>query len=321
MIGEHLQEFGGLPAFDFPAAGPDGVPPRAPLPEADTVAWRIAENGWDDDRSWEDTFARFLDTVDTASVRALIVGMWPQAYDSSADGPISALVSARDRLPALRAIFLGDITFEECEISWINQGHVSRLLDAFPRLDEFGIRGGTELEFDPVRHERLRTLTVQAGGLPADAVRGIASSALPGLASLELWLGTAAYGGDVDTRDLAPLCAGELLPSLRHLALRNSEIQDLICAELATAPVVARLHALDLSMGVLTDEGAEALLTGQPLTHLHTLDLHHNFLSEEMRTRLRDALAPAGVLLDLDPGDARQRILGSEVRRFVSVAE
>ena len=42
---------------------------------------------------------------------------------------------------------------------------------------------------------------------------------------------------------------------------------------------MARLKTLDLSMGVLSDVGAEALLAGQPLTHLRRLDLHHHFLS------------------------------------------
>ncbi|MGW1738492.1 hypothetical protein ACWCPQ_06725 [Nocardia sp. NPDC001965] len=74
-------------------------------------------------------------------------------------------------------------------------------------------------------------------------------------------------------------------------------------------------------MGALTDEGARALLAGQPLTHLHRLDLHHDYLSEEMSTRIRDVLAPAGVRLDLDPGGAREYVHSEEVRRYVSVSE
>ena len=39
-----------------------------------------------------------------------------------------------DRLPALEALFLGDITFEQQEISWIQQSDISPLFLAFPRL-------------------------------------------------------------------------------------------------------------------------------------------------------------------------------------------
>ncbi|WP_280458261.1 STM4015 family protein [Nocardia carnea] len=319
MIGDHLEEFGGLPAFDFPE--PEPKPVAGALPAAAAVAWRISETGWEGDRTWEETFTRFLDSVDTAAVTALIAGNWPESYDSTADVVIESLIAARKRLPRLRALFLGDITFEECEISWIKQGHIAPLLAAFPDLAELGVRGSSDLVFDSVRHENLRKLTVEAGGLPATVVRGIAASELPALTHLELWLGTPDYGADAEPADLAPVLGGEQFPALRHLGLRNSEIQDRICAAVGAAPVVARLESLDLSLGVLTDEGAAALLTGQPLTHLRNLDLHHNYLSEEMGARLRAVLEPAGVQLNLDPDDAEEDSDGDEIWRYVSVGE
>ncbi|MHA5051362.1 STM4015 family protein [Streptomyces sp. SD15] len=320
-IGSHLGEFHGLPAFTFPNA--DAEASRATsLPSPESVAWRIAVDSYESDEEWEDAFARFLKAVDTTQVRALIVGAWSDVYDSAPDAVIEALVAARDRLPALRGLFLADIVMEECEISWIVQGDVSPLLDAFPDLEEFGVRGGNQLVFPPVRHERLRTLTVETGGMPAVAVRGIAGSDLPALVHLDLWLGTSEYGGDADLADLEPFLAGTRLPALAHLALRNSEIQDDICAALAAAPVVARLDVLDVSMGVLTDDGATALLTGQPLTHLKKLDLHHNYLSTALRTRLLETLQPAGVEVDADQDDAESdEEEDGTVWRFVAVGE
>jgi hypothetical protein len=70
----------------------------------------------------------------------------------------------------------------------------------------------------------------------------------------------------------------------------DNEIKNEICAAVATAPVVARLSELALSMGVLTDKGAEALLSGQPLTHLRLLDLRYHFLTPPMADRLRASL-------------------------------
>ncbi|GGX73174.1 hypothetical protein GCM10010358_29550 [Streptomyces minutiscleroticus] len=322
-IGEHLQEFHGLPVFEFwNAYGRSAKAAGAVPPEPGSVAWRIAVYPYESDESWEDAFARFLDAVDTSGVRALIVGAWSDAYDSGPEAVIGALVAARDRLPALRAVFLGDMMMEECEISWINQGDVTPLLAAFPLLEELGVRGGTGLEFPAVRHERLRKLVVQTGGMPAAAVRGVAASDLPALVHLDLWLGTSDYGGDAEAGDLEPFFAGDRLPALKYLALRNSEIQDEVCARLASAPVVARLEVLDVSMGVLTDDGATALLTGQPLTHLKKLDLHHNYLSAALRTRLRETLEPAGVEVDLDPDDAdSDEEEDGTVWRFVAVGE
>ncbi|URN17416.1 MULTISPECIES: STM4015 family protein [Streptomyces] len=316
----HLQEAYGLRVFDFP--GPKETP-RHPLPEADAVAWRVSSDTYDSEESWTEAFARFAAAVDLGQVRAIVVGAWEEAYEESPEPIIEALLGARTRLTSLRSLFLGDMESEECEISWIQQGDVTPLLAGFPELEEFGVRGGTGLVFPAVTHERLRSLTVQTGGMPAEAVRGVAASDLPALVALDLWLGTDSYGGDCSVEDLAPILDGSRLPSLRHLALHNSDIQDGIAAAMASAPVVPRLEVLDLSMGVLTDEGAAALLGGQPLTHLKRLDLHHNYLSEPMRQRLRDTLESAGVALDVDAGNAYpdEDEDDGRVWRYVAVGE
>lgn len=314
---EHLQELHGLPAFDFP--GPDS---KAELPAPDAVAWRLTADPYDDDSDEEfgDVWDRFLDTVDPSRVRAIIIGQWGEAYEDDSTGIVEDLVDAKDRLTALEAVFIGDLEQEQAEISWIEQSDVTPVLAAYPELREFGARGGTGLEFPAVRHEHLRTLTFEAGGLPAEVVRGVAASELPALEYLELWLGVEEYSGTASVADLAPILAGGRFPALRHLGLRNSEIQDEIAAAVATAPVVARLTSLDLSLGVLTDEGAAALLEGQPLTHLRWLDLHHHFLSEPVAARLRDSLVPAGVEIDLsEPGRAWNN--DGVVHRFTAVAE
>ncbi|MEU8718540.1 STM4015 family protein [Streptomyces sp. NPDC048663] len=320
-IRSHLQEFHELPAFPFPDAA-DGPLDVTALPSPETVAWRVAVDSYESEESWPDAFARFLAAVDTEQVRALIVGAWNNAYDNGPAEVIEALVAARDRLPELRALFLADIVMEECEISWIIQGDVSPVLEAFPRLEEFGVRGGNQLCFPIVRHERLRRLTVETGGIPADVVRSVAGSDFPALVHLDLWLGTSEYGGSCELGDLEPLFAGTRLPALKHLALRNSEIQDAICSALSSAPVVARLDALDVSMGVLTDDGATALLSGQPLTHLKSLDLHHNYLSAELHARLQETLEPHGVDVRADQDDAyADEEEDGTVWRFVAVGE
>ncbi|MFH8617703.1 STM4015 family protein [Streptomyces sp. NPDC017979] len=315
----NLQEFHGLPVFDFPEAGE-----KAELPAAAAVAWRIAVDGYGDseDEEWEDAFKRFVATVDTTAVRALVVGVWKEAYDSGPDSLIAAVAGAGERFPALRALFLGDISFDECEISWINQGHVNPLLDAFPLLEEFGVRGGQALVFEPVRHERLRSLTVETGGLGREVVQGIASSDLPALEHLDLWLGTSEYGADAGIQEFEPFFSGVRLPRLTHLALRNSDMQDVVARSLAGAPVVGRLESLDLSMGTLSDEGAEALLNGQPLTHLKKLNLHHHYLSESMVERIATTLGASGVEVDLSESLFSEWDRNSDWdNRYVSVGE
>ncbi|MCQ9181084.1 STM4015 family protein [Streptomyces sp. IBSBF 2953] len=316
-IGHHLDALHGLPAYTFP-----GVKHQPRPVEPDAVAWRVTGDVYDADEDWTDAFTRFCATVDTTRVRALIVGAWEEAYDTDPSAVIEALTAARDRFPGLRALFLGDMVMEECEISWINQTDVTPLLAAFPRLEELGVRGGSGLRFPALSHGALRRLVIETGGLPAEVVRGVGGSDLPALEHLDLWLGTPEYGGDSEAADLEPILSGARLPNLRHLALRNSEMQDAVAAAVASAPVVARLEVLDLSMGVLTDEGAAALLGGQPLTHLKKLDLHHHYLSEPLLERVRRTLEPAGVEVGLDRGDAEEDADGDgTVWRYVAVGE
>jgi hypothetical protein len=147
-------------------------------------------------------------------------------------------------------------------------------------------------------------------------VRAVGDCDLPALTHLELWLGTDNYGGDATVEDLRPILAGTRFPRLTTLGLRDAEIADQVAAALASAPVVARLEVLDLSLGLLSDTGASALLAGQPLTHLRHLDLHHHFISQPVQDRLAAEVREAGVKLSLfDAGDPD----GDD--RYIAVAE
>ncbi|HEX2314703.1 MAG TPA: STM4015 family protein [Thermomonospora sp.] len=306
-VHQHLTEYAGLPVHGF---GPETE--REGLPEAASVAWRVGTSF--EDATFADVLERFVDAVDTEKVTALVIGYWNMSYEAQESAPHEPLAAVADRFPNLRALFLGDIVMEESEISWIEQSDITPLLAAFPRLERLDVRGGTGLALDPFRSEHLRELRFESGGLPGAVVRAVAASELPNLERLEMWLGVGDYGGDATVADLAPILSGERLPSLRHLGLQDSEIQDEIAAAVAAAPVVARLETLALSMGALTDEGAEALLSGQPLTHLRSLDLHHHYLTDAMMERVRAALP--GVEVDL--GDQEDP---EEEWRFVAVAE
>ncbi|MFE9973156.1 STM4015 family protein [Streptomyces hirsutus] len=311
----HLEKFHGLPVLTFPQASSADPLPADPA----SVAWRMQCGMYTGDEASDDYWNRFTETVPLEQVRALVIGSAWYGSDGWPDDAVEKLVGLSSRLTGLEALFLGDLEFEESEISWITQSDVAPLLQAYPRLRELGVRGSEDLAFPAVRHEGLRTLRFETGGLPASVVRNVAASDLPSLECLELWLGDENYGCDTTVEDLRPLLTGERLPSLRHLGLQNSRFQDEIAAAVAHAPVVPRLASLRLSMGALGDEGAAALLSGQPLTHLRFLDLHHHYLSDAMMLRVWDALEPAGVRVDLSEQEKDDEM--DEGTRYVAVAE
>ncbi|MFI0407903.1 STM4015 family protein [Actinomadura sp. 3N508] len=304
---QHLEEYAGLPVATFnEETGVDddaeeeddgrGAAPAGDFPPAAEAAWYVGTSF--SEEPFADIFARFLRTIDTTEITALIIGYWGASYDDDVADPVALLCEAAASFPKLKALFLGDITGEESEISWIELSDISPLFTAFPELERFEVRGSQGLTLEPVKNERLKVLRFESGGLPGHVVQAVGASELPNLEHLDLWLGEENYGGDSTVADLGPFLGGERFPALRHLGLEDSEIQDEIAAAVAGAPIVARLETLSLAMGILTDQGAEALLSGQPLTHLRKLDLHHHFLSDAMVERVKAALP--GVEVDLD---------------------
>ena len=323
MFDEYRSEFAGLPVVDFPFRLADPLPEVEP----DAVAWRVRLQISMPGENYEDfteRFEAFLAQVDVSRVRALIIGMTTYMEQFDSDLAIRLLVEHAADFPSLRAIFLAEVVTTDSEVSWLNHLDLMPVLESYPLLEQFQVRGGEDdwnpdlHAVRPFKHEALRTLVFESGGLSPATVRAIGESELPAIEHLEFYLGDEAYGGGTTVEELAWLFDGERFPALRHLGLRDAPNADEIAAALAHAPVVPRLTTLDLSLGALGDEGAAALLAGQPLSHLRKLDLHHHFLSEEMTYRLRDTLP--GVDLDLG---ARQEpeSWGDEQGRYIAVSE
>ena len=306
-IHEHVREFAGRPVREYD--------PDEGIVDPVGAAQRLAQP-YDDAMTFAERLARFLDDPAARQVEAIVVGPWWRVDYTDPSEVVAGLTAARDRLPALRALFVGDIIGEECEISWIQQEDVTPLLDAFPRLEHFRVRGGTGLELRPDSHDGLRSLVIESGGLPAEVVRSVAAARLPRLEHLEFWLGEENYGGDVTVEDLAPILAGEAFPELRSLGLRDSETADALAAALAEAPVLRRIEVLDLSLGNLGDEGALALLKGGALPGLKRLDIHHHYVSDEVL----DGLKALGI--DLNADDRKEPDKDGAVEyRYIAVSE
>jgi hypothetical protein len=308
-IYESLTTFAGLPVKDWKGA----KPPAAPGGVA--VRLRVDYDEASDGVTFGDKLAELLEADGSSALAALVVGSWtPDDTSGDSTDVVDRLVAARDRLPNLRHLFLGDITAEECEISWIRQSDLSPLLAAYDRLETLAVRGGDNLSFASLRHPRLTNLTIQAGGLPPEVVRAVGAADLPALTHLELWLGSTSYGGDATVDDLAPILRGDRFPSLRYLGIKDSEIQDAVAAAVAASAIVARLHTLDLSMGTLGDAGAKALLASPAVRKLARLDLHHHYISEPVQAQLR-ALG-----IDVDLSEAEDASESAD-DRYVAVSE
>jgi hypothetical protein len=275
------------------------------------AAYRVEGERWRDDGF--ESLKSFLADPAVGLVEALVVGCcWGSSRSvgsAEAGALVGGLVAARGRLPRLRALFLGDITWRELEISWIRQTDITPLFKAFPNLEHFRSRGGNGLVLNKLRHERLKSLVIEASDLPREVVLAVGKCELPALEHLEIWTGTADYGANTRVGDLKGVFEGKRLPALRHLGLRNSELTDDIARALAKAPLLERVRSLDLSLGTLTDVGAERLLAIPAIRTLERLDIHHHSVSPEMVARLR----ALGVTLDAS-GDMAEEYHADDYR-------
>ncbi len=292
--------------------------PGDPLPDFATVAPRLmVDEAWDKEGGAAVLMVPIIDAfVDEGggAADALVIGAWGQCYENNSAPIVQSLAGHAPALSALRSLFLGDLTMEEAEISWIEQSDVTEILTAFPHLEELGVRGGTNLGLSPVEHTGLRKLVIETGGMPGAVVRAIAASTFPALRHLELWLGDEGYGNDTTIGDLRPILDGKF--ELSTLGLRNVEGQDALAAAIVDAPVLDKVEVLDLSLGDLTDVGAEALLASAKVLQVRHLDLHHHYLSPNMAERLLALPIEVNVSdpqeADVDGDDVYRPIFASE---------
>ncbi len=312
---------GPLPTNDVHATEFHGLPIREYEPDQGLPAGDVAVSiGCDYDTSDEfpDRLADLLDDPAAAGIAALVVGPWAAAFEGgSSEATVEALVAARDRLPNLRALYLGDIVQEETEMSWINQCDLSPLFGAFPALEELRVRGSQDLSLGRPSHDALRSLTIECGGLPATVAREVAAARLPKLEALELWLGDEGYGNEVTGDVLLELLDAPVMKGLTHLGLRNDCRADATAAVLAGRPRPGRITTLDLSLGALGDVGAEALAGAAWISDLDRLDVRHHYITPPAVERLRAAVCELDARHPQEPDDWGD----GELHRYVAVGE
>ncbi|NUQ64879.1 MAG: STM4015 family protein [Pirellulales bacterium] len=304
MTFSNAEQFAGKRVVDFQR--------DTPLSGLDSTAYRLRIE-YDDEHTMLDLLTALLEDAAVDRLEALVIGAWQvDESDRPSTEVVEALVAAASQLASMRSLFLGDIASEENEVSWIVQSDVSPLWTAFPRLETFQVRGGYGLALGPLKHDHLKSLVIECGGLPRSVLQEMAAAKLPALEHLELYLGTGGYGWDGSIDDVRPLLQPGLFPRLKYLGLRDSEIADEVANAVAESPILKQIEVLDLSLGTLGDDGGRALLACQDLQRLKRLDLSHHYLSNDLVKQF-DRLP---IEVDLDDPQEEDRY-----GRYVAVGE
>lgn len=210
--------------------------------------------------------------------------------------------------PRITKLHLGDYKYagarregergEDTEISWYSAGNLAALWPAVPNLETLIVQtgsatsaaaGGTQL--GTLVAPRLRHFEWRTGGLERENARGVIEGTLPAIEHLDLWFGQDMYGRTATIEDAIALLRRRDLPRLRHLGIMNAEFADELVPELVRSPLLPQLTSLDLSLGCLSDAGAEAIRAERPrFQHLARLDVGYSYLTTE-GARLLDGVA------------------------------
>lgn len=258
---------------------------------------------YEDGKTAETMVGEILADPEFQNIDELIIGDWGGAYEESCQAVLDGIADNADRFSHITSLFVGDMDYEECEISWIIQGDYSRIWEAMPQLKEITVKGSTDLKLGKIKHSNLESLTIICGGLGSDVIKEIEEAELPELKKLLLYIGSDNYGFDGDADTVRSLLANSDFPKLEYLGIADSEIQDELTAVVLDCKYIDSITTLDLSCGTITDKGGELLLGKLPeLKNLKKLDLSYNYLSDEMKDKLT-AAAPA---VEMDLSDSQE---------------
>lgn len=256
---------------------------------------------YDDYENGVNLLDRILKDKHLSEYKQMAFGCWSYEGDDCT-ALMNFIIEHKDKFQQLEGLFWGDIDEEEQEISWIEQTDLAPLLAVLPNLKDLKIKGTACLRLGQVSRPNLRSLEIISGGLPTEVVEDIVASDFPNLEKLILYVGVNDYGFDDDIEIFRPLFSKARFPKLTYLGIVNSDQQNGIVEMFLESDILPQLETMDISAGVLTDEGAQLLLDNMDkISHLKFIDMRYNFLTKDMRKKLQQLPMKIDVADSEDP--------------------
>jgi uncharacterized protein (TIGR02996 family) len=233
------------------------------------------------DTEWKGKTADVLDQVlRHPSGRYVVEFSFQTNGDPSEDNDLQDIIDvlAKKAPPTTRKITFGD---NVDQISWHNTGKLGKLWKGVPNLKILEIESG-HFDVGAMETPNLERAIFITGGMTKSCGKSIATADMPKIKHLEIYYGDDNYGGDCSVKEVKPLLDRTDLKDLEYLGLKNSMFANDIAKAIGGAKILKGLKTLDLSLGAMTDEGAEALAAAKgSLAHLECLDLTRNFLTKK----------------------------------------
>ncbi len=204
------------------------------------------------------------------------------------------VVKQLPQLPAtVQALHLGAADYRGGDAGEFVFGPITQGLSTrAPGVEHLVLQGGGVNLREQLDLPRLRSLELITQHLPAKTLHAIATSKLPVLDTLVLWLGKTS----AEPHEIGALLATPM-PNLRELTLVHCENLDDVVAAIVDAPWLPSLRRLDLSSGGLTARGVMLLERARGRLGLEQIDVTGNPLDDDATARVASLVTRSAVEL------------------------
>ena len=240
-------------------------------------------------------------------LEGLTVGLADNEGENDYTDVVDAIASTSPH-QALTTLSIGECQSDEASLPITNSGDLTPLYRALPGLRALSVRAGI-IQPGKIVLPEIREFTYITCGLRRPALHRFCAAQWPRLEKMVLYLGEAAAGSDCTMADMERLLASlGGLAGLTHLGLVNSELADMLPEALIRSKVLPRLEWLDLSMGMMSNSGAQILATNADyFGHLSWLDLDRSYIGPQGQKSLRQAFGARVHLGTQNDDDPRWR--------------
>lgn len=214
---------------------------------------------------------------------------WSEPADGGPDKMLEYFIDNKKDYQRIKHFTFGNMDYELCEMSWIQQSDYGNFFKAFPKIKSFSVQGSMGLVLGKMDLPKLEILEVIGSGTTKETLTNIMQSNLPNLKKINIFLGDDEYGGDVTALDIKEFLANTNFTNLINLGICNAG-KDLVAGILEAiieSKYAGQIKVLDISKSVSSDADAQYLLENiEKLSNIKYIDLYYNFFSSDTIKKL-----------------------------------
>tara|TARA_R110002073_G_scaffold208011_2_gene368296 strand:- start:32541 stop:33968 length:1428 start_codon:yes stop_codon:yes gene_type:complete len=227
---------------------------------------------------------KMLALLGSRFVQRISIGEIWADYDDGEGPDTTFAIDAIAKSPCASMLKEFEVTGGDHDLNGVTLD-ASALWKACPNLEVVVLYAG-QLTIGTIDAPNVKRFAAQTGGLEAVEVKAIAEAKWPKLEDLEIWFGDEQYGCNCSYSDVEPVL-GRTDLALKRLGIMNMVFGDEVCAGLVHSPLLPGLEHLDLTKGVIGEDGARSILDNkEKFAHLKTFHIA-GYWSDEIAAELK----------------------------------